>query len=51
MTKLENLLAELKQLDINGWCCATDGSLDDYSMAEQIDLLTKTIETIKSDNA
>ncbi len=43
---LSHLLAKLKRLDYNGWCCATDGSLDCYSIEEQIEIISDSINYI-----
>lgn len=49
VTVKESLLDELKQLDPNGWCIATDGSMDDLSEAEQIEELYNAIKQIKEE--
>lgn len=45
--ELRPLLAELRQLDPNGWCIATDGSCDDLTTEQAIESLTNTITEIK----
>ena len=39
----EEILAELKNLDNNGWCAATDGTLDDLSDEDAIAALRETV--------
>ena len=41
--RYESLLSDLKSLDINGWCCLTDGSIDDYSVVERIQIVREAI--------
>jgi hypothetical protein len=38
-----HLLNTLKILDANGWCCATDGSMDEMPIEQQNYLLASTI--------
>jgi hypothetical protein len=37
-------------MDFNGWCCVTDGSIDDYSIVERIQIVRGAIEWIKNEN-
>lgn len=45
--ELSALLAELRQLDANGWCVVTDGSHDYLTTEEVIEFLTQTLANIK----
>ena len=45
---LTQLLIQLKRLDYNGWCNVTDGSLDSYSLAEQIEIVSDAIHFIRN---
>lgn len=45
---LTQLLNQLKRLDYNGWCNATDGSLDCYSIQEQIEIVSDSIHFIRN---
>lgn len=47
--ELSERLNELHQLDRNGWCTLTDGTLDDMSIEEALETVTEAIETIKQE--
>ena len=40
------LLNRLYLLDKNGWCTFTDGSMDEYSMEEQREILEETLKNL-----
>lgn len=48
--ELSALLAELRKLDANGWCIATDGSCDDMTTEEAIESLRLAIDTMNADS-
>jgi hypothetical protein len=48
--KLNSILSDLKRLDYNGYNDLTDGSLQDYSTAEQIKIAREAIEWIRNEN-
>ncbi len=48
--RYESLLSDLKSLDFNGWCCLTDGTIDDYSIVERIQIVREAIELIRNEN-
>ena len=48
--RYESLLSDLKSLDLNGWCCVHDGSIDHYSIVERIQMVREAIELIKNEN-
>jgi hypothetical protein len=48
--RYDSLLSDLKSLDFNGWCCITDGLIDDYSIVERIQMVREAIEWIKNEN-
>tara|TARA_B110001469_G_C9639657_1_gene321424 strand:+ start:1840 stop:2691 length:852 start_codon:yes stop_codon:yes gene_type:complete len=48
--KLRTVLSELKALDANGWCNATDGTLDDDTLTEQVELVRQSITEIKAED-
>jgi hypothetical protein len=45
---LEAAISDLARLDRNGASMATDGSLDGYTMAEQLEIVREAIRTIKA---
>ena len=47
---LRSLLSELRHADSNGWCIATDGSLDHQTDAEAIATITESLEYIAEVN-
>jgi len=50
--KKQRLLAEIWAIDINSYCCATDGSLEVEfeTLKEQCEELEKAIEILSSEN-
>lgn len=43
---LSHLLSKLKRLDHNGWATLTDGTLDNYDLSEQIEIVSNAINEI-----
>lgn len=47
---LIHLLNQLKRLDHNGWATMTDGTLDNYDLDEQIEIVSTAINEIKNNS-
>lgn len=48
---LHAALFRLRQLDPNGWAMATDGSLDCYTIEEQLEIVEDSIRYIEEENS